>query len=1354
MKSLYQLVLSFLSLVSFSAFAQIVGANAYMIGDFVEVGIDARGYEGAPMLGGSHARGGVGLGFVANPAMDGWVQYDGDFFLPGSPENGFGIEVAGTNYGNNRVGLYQIPGSISSYDVTGDCIKVQWSGAAAGVAVDITYSMITTNLFYNTQVILTNTTGATLTDVYYYRNFDPDNNQSIGGGFSTTNTIEAQPSPACEKALVSATQTAPHPSYVGIGAIGPDYRVTYGGFANRDASNIWNGTGFTSAVGSTGTGDVAISMAHRTYTLAPGESDTIQFTIILNSSDIDAAISSLYFFDYSGATGIIDECSPVVDTAWTCAGQPETISIDGPGVANFTWSWSPGTALSSTTGSSVDASPSTTTLYTVTGTPIAACVSTTISKEIVVDIYPAPDLVITDPGPQCGDFDLTTLAYTDLNAIPGTTIEFYSLIPDSATQTVGIWPSTTIGPGDVVYMMMANPASGCFDVEPVIIDFSGGAVAGPDNTTTLCNTPGSTVDVNTLLTGADPGGFWEEISAVPSGGFTPGTGIFNADGVAGGTYYVHYVATAIAPCTNDTAVMTITVNPAPNSGLDNVASLCNSAGTTLDLNTLLSGADAGGTWAETTGTPTGGFTAGTGILNASGVTGGTYTFEYTTAGVAPCTNDVAVMSITIEQEVTAGSDNSSSLCNSAGTTLDLNTLLIGADAGGTWSETTGGVPSGGFTSATGILDASGVPAGVYTFDYTVAAVAPCVDDAATFTITIQNEVTAGLDNTDELCNSSGTTLDLNTLLTGADAGGSWSETTLTPTGSFTPGSGILDASGVPAGVYTFEYYVSAIAPCLDDQASITITIEQEVTAGTDNVSVLCNTAGSTLDMNTLLSGADTGGTWSETTGTPSGSFTPGTGNFDASGLTPGVYTFEYYVTAIAPCVDDLSEFTVTVTDLPDAGLDNSDELCNTSGTTLDLNTLLMGADAGGTWSETSVSASGGFTAATGILDASGVPAGVYTFDYTISPAGPCPGDVATMTITIQQAVNAGSDNTAQLCNYSGTTLNLNSLLSGADAGGTWSETSISPSGTFTSSSGVLDASGLIAGTYSFEYLVNAIAPCTNDIAEFTVTVDPEPIVNFTADNLIGCAPLQVTFSNLSTPAGDDCTWSFGDGTTAPGCGDVVKTYNNAGTYDVTLTVTTAAGCTNTDTYNSYITVSPVPEASFSPSSSVVTVDLPEVEFINNSLNADSYTWTFGDQSASTNEENPTHVYPSIGNQSYTVYLIAENSGGCIDSASVVIQVDDVLIFYIPNSFTPDGDDYNQTFKPVITSGVDIYDYHLTIFNRWGEIVFESYDVNYGWNGAYGDRGLTQSEVFIWQIEFGETMSDKKRTYRGHVTLMK
>ena len=97
---------------------------------------------------------------------------------------------------------------------------------------------------------------------------------------------------------------------------------------------------------------------------------------------------------------------------------------------------------------------------------------------------------------------------------------------------------------------------------------------------------------------------------------------------------------------------------------------------------------------------------------------------------------------------------------------------------------------------------------------------------------------------------------------------------------------------------------------------------------------------------------------------------------------------------------------------------------------------------------------------------------------------------------------------------------------------------------------------------------------------------------------------------------------------------------------------------------------------------------------------------------------------------------------------------DVLLYFVPNTFTPDGDSFNEGFRPVFVSGLDVYDFHLMIFNSWGELVFESYNAAYGWQGAYGSDGLVQDGVYIWKMEFGETMSDKLHTVDGHVTVIK
>jgi gliding motility-associated-like protein len=116
-------------------------------------------------------------------------------------------------------------------------------------------------------------------------------------------------------------------------------------------------------------------------------------------------------------------------------------------------------------------------------------------------------------------------------------------------------------------------------------------------------------------------------------------------------------------------------------------------------------------------------------------------------------------------------------------------------------------------------------------------------------------------------------------------------------------------------------------------------------------------------------------------------------------------------------------------------------------------------------------------------------------------------------------------------------------------------------------------------------------------------------------------------------------------------------------------------------------------------------------------------------------------------------LAANNANNCPDTAYLTVVVEDQLIFHVPNSFTPDGDEFNNMFEPVFYSGFDPQSYTLLIYDRWGEILFESHNVEQGWNGTYHD-GIVKEGTYVWFIQFKDSMSDKKRTYNGHVTLLK
>jgi|GEM_PF-894632 len=200
------------------------------------------------------------------------------------------------------------------------------------------------------------------------------------------------------------------------------------------------------------------------------------------------------------------------------------------------------------------------------------------------------------------------------------------------------------------------------------------------------------------------------------------------------------------------------------------------------------------------------------------------------------------------------------------------------------------------------------------------------------------------------------------------------------------------------------------------------------------------------------------------------------------------------------------------------------------------------------------------------------------------------------------------------------------------------------------------------------------------------------------------------------------------------------------------TVTASLGnCSITDDIT--ITIVNSPDAGFSYNPNPVTVEDTEISFTQfTSYDGETYHWSFGDNMSST-LDSPIHIYPEVAGSTYEVQLIVTDSIGCMDSSSTQVTIYDVLVYYIPNAFTPDGDQYNQTFQPVFTSGFDPQEYHFIIFNRWGETMFESYNHQMGWDGTYNGSAVPDG-VYVWTVLFGELLSDKKIIDRGTVTVLR
>ena len=275
---------------------------------------------------------------------------------------------------------------------------------------------------------------------------------------------------------------------------------------------------------------------------------------------------------------------------------------------------------------------------------------------------------------------------------------------------------------------------------------------------------------------------------------------------------------------------------------------------------------------------------------------------------------------------------------------------------------------------------------------------------------------------------------------------------------------------------------------------------------------------------------------------------------------------------------------------------------------------------------------------------------------------------------------------------------------------------------------------------------------TSDSATILVTVFPSPAPIFTANDTVGCAPLCVTFTTIVSPACATATWSFGDGTSGTGCSGVQHCYSAPGSFGVSVSVTDVNGCTGSFKKPNYINTYPFPEAAFMASPPKATVLNPEINFIDQSTGATAWSWSFGDFSgASSVLQNPHYFYPDSG--CFTVSLIVTNSYGCTDTAYAPVCVLPLFSFYAPNAFTPNGDGLNDLCMPKGV-GIDPSHYHLMLFDRWGNLLFETYTWGQGWDGHANDgSSVAQIDTYIWKVVLQDVFHEKHE-YLGHCSIIK
>ena len=814
-----------------------------------------------------------------------------------------------------------------------------------------------------------------------------------------------------------------------------------------------------------------------------------------------------------------------------------------------------------------------------------------------------------------------------------------------------------------------------------------------------------------------------------------------------------YTVTAASSACTGTAVATVTVNPSPVTTV-NSSTVC--AGTTATLT-------AGGatTYSWNTGS----------TANPLSVTPGTTT-TYTVTGTSLGCTSSAVSTVTVTP-MPVTTVNSPTICASSSATL----TAAGAT---TYLWSTG--------STANPLSVSPATTTSYTVTGTTSG---CTSSAVSTVTTIPTlAVNAGLSDT--VCFGGSTVL--NVTPNGAGYTYSW-----TPTASLT-GAATFNPTASPATTTTYSVMVTDPNGCTGT-STVTIYADPQITMAIAGIDATCNGA---CNGQTIVIPA--GGTSAY-----SYNWTGGCAAASCNSLCPGTYTV--IVTDAWGCTASASTTVAEPTLLTASVTSSAPVTCNAAcdgtataagnggtvggGYAYSWNTVpVQNTDAAtglcaGTYVCTITDANsctatttvtitqptavviapivspsicmGGSTTLT--ASASGGNPGGYNYVWTpvgtgstasvtVSPtvttvytvnatdiANNCPAAPVTVTVTVSSALSVVANGTASIC--PGASTSISAVAANGNGGpytytwapaGSGSPLSVSPAATTT-------------------YTVTASDGCSPTVtATVTVTVLPMPVVSFTSSATSGCEPLCVTFTNNSVvPAGVATTWSFnyGDGT----ANDTAHyhCYNNDGVYSVGLTVT-SGGCTSSFTNTNMITVHPMPVADFTAPQNTSIIN-PVVNFNDNSTNAASWYWNFGDFYAGadsvSNLQNPSHEYTETG--TFCVTLSVVSPFGCMDAIQQCIVIDPEFSLYIPNGFSPNGDGINDEFY---CKGDFIKKYEMTIYDRWGNLIFLSDDINKHWDGKanHGDE-IAQQDVYVYAVKITDN-KDKKHKYIGTVTIVK
>ncbi len=277
----------------------------------------------------------------------------------------------------------------------------------------------------------------------------------------------------------------------------------------------------------------------------------------------------------------------------------------------------------------------------------------------------------------------------------------------------------------------------------------------------------------------------------------------------------------------------------------------------------------------------------------------------------------------------------------------------------------------------------------------------------------------------------------------------------------------------------------------------------------------------------------------------------------------------------------------------------------------------------------------------------------------------------------------------------------------------------------------------------------------NCIEEITRVINYYPVPNLIViapSEFLGCVPADIFFDNLSFPIDEtyDIDWDFGDG----GFSDSISPthiYETDGVFTVSVSIVSPLGCETDTTFNELITVLPSPVAGFDFSPEEPSILEPTITFFDESEGALRWSWDFGDGSSGSVLSSPTHTYRDTG--LFEVIQVVTHPSGCQDTLIRYLDIKPEVRYFIPNAFTPNGDSTNDLFRGVgIMEGAT--NFRMSIWNRWGELVFETTDPFGGWNGRKNNTGKdSPNGVYMVLVTFNGPRGEPNQ-FKDFVTLLR